>query len=159
MIHPFVSFHLNYCNSLYFGISYCFLSRLQLVQNAAAGGNISLIISHQTWFHGIGSLWNIGLILLLFVFKSLNNLAPHYLPELLHPHRLSRLLRSNELDLFSVPWSRLKSRGDCAFAHNSTKINKSNKNNIYIISQQIGGYNFNMFMSYSIFSTFTLSYT
>lgn len=55
------------------GISHSFLSRLQLVQNAAARGNINLIISHQTWFHGIGSLgslWNIGMILKCYYLYS-----------------------------------------------------------------------------------------
>src|SRR4029434_10832193 len=36
VIHDFISSRLDYCNSLYTGISHSSLSRLQLVQNAAA---------------------------------------------------------------------------------------------------------------------------
>ena len=37
VIHAFISSRLDYCNSLYTGISHSSLSCLQLVQNAAAG--------------------------------------------------------------------------------------------------------------------------
>ena len=37
VIHAFISSRLDYCNSLYTGISHLSLSRLQLVQNAAQG--------------------------------------------------------------------------------------------------------------------------
>ncbi len=36
VIHAFISSRLDYCNSLYLGLSKNLLSRLQLVQNAAA---------------------------------------------------------------------------------------------------------------------------
>ncbi len=36
VIHAFISSRLDYCNSLYLGFSKNLLSRLQLVQNAAA---------------------------------------------------------------------------------------------------------------------------
>lgn len=36
VIHAFISSRLDYCNSLYFGLSTNLLARLQIVQNAAA---------------------------------------------------------------------------------------------------------------------------
>ncbi len=36
VIHIFISSHLDYCNGLYVGISQASLTRLQMVQNAAA---------------------------------------------------------------------------------------------------------------------------
>ncbi len=54
--------------------------------------------------------------ILLFVFKSLNNLAPSYLSDLLYPYNPTRNLRSGDQRLLSVPRSRLKYRGDRAFA-------------------------------------------
>lgn len=36
VIHAFISTRLDYCNALYVGISQSLISRLQLVQNAAA---------------------------------------------------------------------------------------------------------------------------
>ncbi len=51
-----------------------------------------------------------------YPFKSLRNQAPQYLSELLHPPSQSRLLRSRDSDLLYVPRTRLKNRGDRAFA-------------------------------------------
>ena len=36
VIHAFITSRLDYCNALYFGVSQSSLTRLQLVQNAAA---------------------------------------------------------------------------------------------------------------------------
>ena len=36
VIHAFITTHLDYCNALYVGVNQSSLSRLQLVQNAAA---------------------------------------------------------------------------------------------------------------------------
>ncbi len=54
--------------------------------------------------------------ILLFVYKSLHNLAPVYLSELLHLYTPSRSLRSCDQALLVVPHVRLKRRGECAFA-------------------------------------------
>ncbi len=54
--------------------------------------------------------------LLLFVFKSLNGLAPPYLADLLKQHMPIRSLRSSDQLLLTVPRSRLKFRGDRAFS-------------------------------------------
>lgn len=54
--------------------------------------------------------------LLLTVYKTLHGLAPLYLSDLLHLHIPSRALRSADQLLLEVPRSRLKTRGDRAFA-------------------------------------------
>lgn len=54
--------------------------------------------------------------ILVFVFKSIHNLAPTYLSDLLCPHNPTRNLRSGDQGLLSAPWARLKKRGDRSFA-------------------------------------------
>ncbi len=89
VIHAFISSWLDYCNSLYSGVSQFLLSRLQLVQNASAQ--------------------------LLFIFKCLHGLAPSYLCDLLTVHAPTRAQWSTDQMLLDVPWSRLRLRGDRAF--------------------------------------------
>ena len=60
--------------------------------------------------------------ILLFVFKSLNGLAPPYLSELLHPYAPTRSLRSADQLLLEEPRSRLKYRGDRAFSVAGPKL-------------------------------------
>ena len=54
--------------------------------------------------------------ILLFVFKSLNGLAPFYLSDLISTYVPSRSLRSASLSLLHVPGSNQKTYGDRAFA-------------------------------------------
>ena len=55
--------------------------------------------------------------ILLLVFKSLNNLAPSYISDLLTPYIPSRSLKSSNQSLLVVPRSiEQKSYGDRAFA-------------------------------------------
>ena len=54
--------------------------------------------------------------ILLLVFKSLNNLAPSYISDLLTPYIPSRSLKSSNQSLLVVPRSIQKSCGDRAFA-------------------------------------------
>lgn len=54
--------------------------------------------------------------ILLFVFKSLNGLAPEYLSDLIKLHQFSRALRSTNQVVLDVPRSFLKCRGNRGFA-------------------------------------------
>jgi len=67
---------------------------------------------------------NLELILkfFLFVFKSLQNQCPQYLSEWHHPPTQSRSLRSGDSNLLSIPRTRLKNRGDQAFAAIGPKL-------------------------------------
>ncbi len=120
-VHAFITSHLDYCNSLYCGSSKLLIDRLQLVQNAAArflhnsckSVHITPILRTLHW---LPIKFRIDFKILLFVYKSLHDLAPMYLSELLHPYTPSRCLRSSDQNLLLVLQSRLKRRGDRAFS-------------------------------------------
>ncbi len=61
VIHAFISSRLDYCNSLYLGLSKNLLSRLQLVQNAAA----RLLTGTRKWSSISPVLRCIGFLLIL----------------------------------------------------------------------------------------------
>lgn len=121
VIHAFVTTRLDYCNALYMGVSGSSITRLQLVQNAAARlltgtrkfEHISPVLASLHW---LPVHFRIHFKILLFVFKSLNGLAPSYLSELLHPYVPRCSLRSADQLLLRVPKTRLKLRGDPAFS-------------------------------------------
>ncbi len=96
-IHALITTRLDYCNSLYLGISKSSISRLQLVQNAAAK-----FLKGQCKFDHVTSIlkslhWlpvhlRIEFKMILYVFKSINNLAPSYLSDQLYPYNPTRNL-------------------------------------------------------------------
>lgn len=81
LIQAFISSCLDYCNGLYFGLSQSLLSRLQLVQNAAArlltGTRKRDYITHAlASLHWLSVFHRVHFKILLYVFKCLNDLAP-----------------------------------------------------------------------------------
>ena len=121
VIHAFITSRLDYGNALYFGVSQSSLARLQLVQNAAARlltrtrkrEHITPILASLHW---LPVHFRVHFKILLFVFKSLNGLAPLYLSELLHPYASTRSLRSANQLLLEIPRTKRKLRGDRAFS-------------------------------------------
>ena len=127
VVHAFISSRLDYCNSLYIGISQSNLNKLQLVQNAAArlltntkkSEHITPILAQLHW---LPVKFRIEFKILLFVFKALKGSAPSYISELLPPHSTTRSLRSQDQLLLAVPRTRLKTRGDRAFSVAAPKL-------------------------------------
>ncbi len=112
---------LDYCNSLYFGIGQSALSRLQIVQNAAARlltctKKQDHIIPVLCSLHWLPVRYRVNFKILLLVFKSLNGLAPAYQSDLLIEHRPLLSLRLSNQRLLCIPKSKLKCRGDRAFS-------------------------------------------
>ena len=122
VIHAFIFFRLDYCNSLLSGLGYLKnVSRLQLVQNAAARlltgfnrrHNITPILASLHW---LPVHFRIDFKILLITFKARMGLAPSYITDMLTPYEPARSLRSLGGAFLVFPKSRLKCRGDCAFA-------------------------------------------
>ncbi len=119
-IHALITTRLDYCNSLYLCISKSSIARLQLVQNAPVKflkgqckfDHVTPILKSLHW---LPVHLRIEFKILLYVFKSINNLAPSYLSDQLYPYNPSRNLRSGDQRLLSVPRSRIKHRVDRAF--------------------------------------------
>ncbi len=114
-VHAFITSRLDYCNSLYCGISKSQITRLQLVLNLARFIQNSRKREHITLIpralHWLPIQFRIDFKILLLVYKSLHNQATSYLSELLHFYTPTRGLRSSDQNLLLVPQSRLKRRG------------------------------------------------
>lgn len=121
LIHAFVFSRLDYCNSLYIGVSHSTLNRLQGVQNAAARlltgtrkfDHISPILDSLGW---LPISLRVDFKLLCFVYKCLNGVAPSYLSVLVKVYEPPRSLRSGKKGTLCIPRSKLKRRGDRAFS-------------------------------------------
>jgi len=121
VVHSFVTSHIDYCNSLLYGISDYNINRLQRIQNIAA----RIVTNTRKYDHIIPILqklhWlpvrqRIHINILLITYKSITDMAPVYLCELISIRKSSRKLRSSSQILLQVPVCRLKSYGDCAFS-------------------------------------------
>ena len=99
---------LDYCNSLFFGLSESNICRLQRVQNRAA-----IIVTNSRGQVSCSSLlrqlhWlpipnRIDFKIALLTYKILTSQQPTYLNYFLHPYAAPRTLRSSDLHLLSVP--------------------------------------------------------
>lgn len=127
IIHAFITSRLDYCNSIYYGAQNKVLDRLQMVQNAAARlltstrkfDHITPVLKSLHWLRVI---FRIHFKILLFVFKSLHGLAPSYIADLIQEQKSMRSLRSQSQKHLVVLRSKMKSRGDRAFAVAAPKL-------------------------------------
>ncbi len=127
LMHAFISSRLDYCNSLFANLPASTLRPLQLVQNYAA----RLILRRSKFSHITPVLYELHWLpinsrikfkILLFVYKSLNDLAPKYLSSLLTYYQSPRSLRSSNNKLLKIPSTNKKSMGDRAFSVFGPKI-------------------------------------
>ncbi len=127
VIHALISSRLDYCNYLYIGLPQSTLSRLQMVQNAAARfltgtkkrDHITPVLASLHW---LPIKLRVDFEVLLFAYKALHNSAPDYICDLIKPYTASRSLRSSDQLLLSVPRSRCKTKGDRAFSVMAPKL-------------------------------------
>ncbi len=100
VIHAFITSRLDYCNTLYWGLSQSAISRLQIVQNAAARlltgtrkkDHISPILASLHW---LAVKFRIDFKIAVYVYKALAGLAPKYISDLLIAYSPQRALRSS----------------------------------------------------------------
>ncbi|XDV26601.1 hypothetical protein PO909_030257, partial [Leuciscus waleckii] len=90
-----------------------FESHIKNITRTSSWDHITPILQQLHW---LPVHYRIHYKILLLVYKSLHNLAPSYLSDLLTPYLQSRTLRSSDVCLLAVPTSRLSSMGDRAFS-------------------------------------------
>ena len=122
VVHAFISSHLDYCNSLLYGISDYLMKRLQSIQNSAArliyklpkfSRNISLVCQELHW---LPVRYRIIFKVILYVFKALHGLAPRYLKDsLVVKCNTSYSLRSSSAGLLLEIPRTTNSAGDNSF--------------------------------------------
>ncbi len=109
---------------MYIGINQSYMNRLQTVQNAAD----RLLTGTRKYEHNTPVLLSLHWLPVNFKielnnkFLVLNGLAPSYLSDLLSLRSPGRCLRSSNQKLLLVPRSRLKKKGDRAFAIAGPKL-------------------------------------
>ena len=108
LVHAFVTSHLDYCNSLLFGIPRGQLARLQSLQNAAARlvsrtRKFDHITPILTDLHWLPVEARIRFKILLLTFKIICGNAPIYLRDLLDLYVPSRVLQSSDKLCFIQP--------------------------------------------------------
>lgn len=108
LICSLVTSRLGYGNALLYGLPTSVIQRLQRVQNTAArmitrqkkSDHITPVLHSLHW---LPVSYQCQYKLLLYVFKTLIQKAPIYLPELIQVHKPSRSLRSGTRSLLTTP--------------------------------------------------------
>ena len=108
LVHAFISSRLDYCNTLYAGLTKQMLNKLKLIQNAAARivtrtskcNHITPVLKSLHW---LPVKQRTEFKILLLVYKSLNGLAPPYISDLIYFYDPVRCLRSSSKCLLTTP--------------------------------------------------------
>ena len=97
LVHSFVTSRLDYCNCLYAGVPSYLLERLQKIQNKAARLVLSKHDSKELLrlLHWLPVQKRVDFKIACLVFKSLNNLSPSYIQDLIEIYQPTRALRSS----------------------------------------------------------------
>ena len=121
IVHGLIMSHLDYCNSLLYGLSNCEIKKLQRIQNLAA----KLVLNRNRLdsstaclkeLHWLPVSLRIQFKILTLVWKCLNGQAPDYLTDMLKLRTSTRALRSSTRTVLLIPRTKCKSFGDRSFA-------------------------------------------
>ena len=127
LIQSMVISHLDYGNSLLYGISDKLINKLQRVQNAAA----RIILGYRKFdrisaglfeLHWLPIKYRIDFKIATITFNVLSTNQPRYLRDLLEIQRNTRSLRSSSNIVLKVPKTKLKTAGDRSYSLAAPKI-------------------------------------
>ena len=110
----------HFCNAVLSGATGKIIQRLQRVQNAAArvvclASKSEHITPLLKGLHWLPVHMRVIYKILVLIFKSIKGIAPAYTSSLYVPYCPKRQLRSSNMELLSVPKTKLRSYGDKAF--------------------------------------------
>ena len=135
LVSAFVLSRLDYCNSLFAGLSNDKITKLQRIQN-----NTVRLVLKQPERHHISPLlkvlhWlpikaRIDYKVATLCFKCLNSSPPAYIKDLIVPYTPARMLRSSSSNLLSTPRVSSKKYGERAFTFSGRQIWNSLPENI-----------------------------
>ena len=108
LIHTSISSCIDYCNTLFSSLSMSALDRLHAIQNAATtlltrSSRRSHITPILISLHWLPVAYRIQFKILTLTYRALQGQAPAYVADKLHPPSPACSLRSNKLNLLSVP--------------------------------------------------------
>ena len=135
LVSAFVLSRLDYCNTLFAGLSNDTITKLQRIQNNAARLVLKKPKRHHLSpllkdLHWLPIKARIDYKVALLCFKCLNNKAPAYIKDLIVPYTPARMLRSSSSNLLSTPRVSSKKYGERAFTFSGPQIWNSHPENI-----------------------------
>lgn len=157
LIHSLITNKLDYCNSLLPNLQKTQLYRLQKVQNVAARvlmltrkrDHITPVIMELHW---LPVVLRIAYKILMLVYKSLNNLGPEYLEELLPYYCPPESLRSASQQFLKPATYKLETYGKRAFCYvapnywNTLPLDLRHSDSLPLFKKNLKTFLFNVFL-------------